>query len=192
MGLTIPFHLRGYDGLVTVEPEVNRDPRRWGYHLLGLPYDAVVAEGFPVVQASVRFPGEGYAAAMGWVQVIRYGSGPGDGAVAVDQPPQHQEAATPYYCWGTNPTFFDAPSTTRRGIAWRAEAFLATSPDALMTRTVEPLCGFRWGYTTRQATPEILPVEPIGDEAWRVVISTLRERYPGWKFLDWRDGRGEG
>lgn len=189
MSLTLPFRLRGHDGFVTVEHEVNRDPGRWGYHLLGLPYDASVAEGFPVVQASVQFPGEGYAAAMGWIQVLKYGSGPEHEAVVVDRPPQHENTATPYYCWGTNPTFFDAPSTTQKGITWRAEAFLTTSPDALMTRTVQPLCGFQWGYSTRQTPPELLPVQPVGGSGWGSVRSKLRERYPTWEFLDWRDDR---
>lgn len=69
----ISFQLRGREGRVTVEYGVNDDPSRWGYHLLGLNFDAEVARGFPVIEARVAFGGEGYAGFLGWIQVVRYG-----------------------------------------------------------------------------------------------------------------------
>ena len=181
----MPFFLRGFDGVVTVSHEINEDPCRWGYHLLGLPYDPAIAEGFPVLRATVSFTGEGYAAAMGWIQVIRYaGSEAGeDEVIEVDHPPQLSDTAMPYYSWGACPSFFDAPSTTRRNVIWMADAFLVASPDALMTKTIQPVCGFRWGYTTRQQAPELLPAESVGAEAWASATAVLRERYPAWSFL---------
>jgi len=131
----------------------------------------------------VSFPGEGYAAAMGWIQLISYGGGE---VVEVDHPPQHSDVATPYCYWGVRPSFFDAPSTTHEGVTWVAEAFLATSPDTLMTRTVQPVCGFRWGYATTRNPPELLPVEKIGAAEWETARAALQERYPDWDFLsDW-------
>lgn len=188
--LTIPFRLRGFDGLVTVDHQTNEAPRRWGYHLLGLPYDPGVAEGFPVVGASVSFPGGGYAAAMSWIQILRYGGELGEEVVEVDQPPQHSDAGTPYCYWGICPFFFDAPSTVREGVTWTADAFLAASPDALMSRTVQPVCGFRWGYTTRQRPPVILPVEALDADAWEPARTVLRERYRTWNFLAGWAGEG--
>ena len=185
MGLVLPFSLRSFDGLVTVDYGANEDPRRWGYHLLRLPYDTAVAEGFPVLRATVSYDGEGYAAAMGWIQVIRYaGDGVGeDEVVEVDHPPQLSDAGTPYYCWGTRPSFFDAPSMTREDVTWIADAFLVASPDALMTKTIQAVCGFRWGYTTRRQPPELLPVEPTGAGAWESATVVLREHYPAWNYL---------
>ena len=45
---------------------INADPKRWGYHLLGLDFDIEVALGFPVIEARVEYPGEGYAGYLGW------------------------------------------------------------------------------------------------------------------------------
>ena len=137
-----------------------------------------------MVRASVSFAGEGYAGAMGWIQVLRYGGGDlGDERAEVDLPPQHQDANTPYCFWGIRPAFFDAPSMPHRDVTWKAEAFLATSPDALITRTVRPICGFRWGYATTREPPRILPPESLDLAAWELVRPTLRERYPAWDFL---------
>lgn len=181
--LAVPFGLRGLDGLVTVDRFVNEDPRRWGYHLLER-FSVDQAEGFPVVRATVSYPAEGYGAAMGWIQLVYFGERGEDPEVLVDLTPQHENSDTPYAFWGFSPAFFDAPSTTRPGIRWVAEAFLATSPDALMTRTVLPICGFRWGYATTRKPPEILPLEPVGTGVWDRACSVLTERFPTWTFLE--------
>jgi hypothetical protein len=69
----IPFRLRGVEGTVTVEYGVNDDPERWGYLDLKLDwYSPDAVRGFPVMQASVHHPSEGYAADVGWIQVVRY------------------------------------------------------------------------------------------------------------------------
>jgi hypothetical protein len=184
VSLAISFRLRGLDGLVTIHLEVNEEPRRWGYHLLRR-YPMEQPEGFPVVRASVSYPAEGYVATMGWIQLVRYGGGkPEDETIEVDLTPQHSDAGTPYCYWGFAPSFFDAPSTPQEGIRWVAEAFLATSPDALMSKTVQPVCGFRWGYATIRKPPELLPIEPIGAEAWMSARTVLTEHYPAWEFLD--------
>jgi hypothetical protein len=186
--IAVPFRLRGLDGLVTVDRVANRDPRRWGYHLLG-EFPMGQPEGFPVVRALVSYPAEGYCSTMGWIQLVYYGEETEDREVVVDLTPQHEDANTPYAFWGFLPLFFDAPSTPQAGIRWVAEAFLATSPDALMTKTVLPICGFRWGYTTTRKTPELLALEPIGAEAWQSARAVLTERYPAWEFRDAHDAQ---
>ena len=50
----------------------NEEPARWGWRLLGIDVPLEHIVGFPVVEATVDYPGEGYAAVMGWVQVVRY------------------------------------------------------------------------------------------------------------------------
>lgn len=181
--LSLPFRLRGRDGRVEVEYGANEDPERWGYGLLGLGHPAEKARGFPICRASVDYAGEGYNAAMAWVQVIRYGAENEGETVLVDTAPQLAEAGMPYYAWGPNPSFFDAPSMPKRGVAWMANTFLVKSPDALMSRVVEPLCGFAWGYTTRDEGPaELLPLTPAEPAAWAPTRAVLRERYPSWSF----------
>jgi hypothetical protein len=180
---SIPFRLRGLDGRIVVDLEANKDPRRWGYDLLGLPYAAEVAEGFPVVRASVSFAGEGYAAAMGWIQIVRYGTGEAEDTVLVDLPPQLSEARMPYCYWGVCPSFFDAPSFAQEGVTWVADAFLTVTPDALMTKIVQPVCGFRWGFKTSQNSSEFLPLEPTDVKAWYRARKILQDRYPDGEFL---------
>ncbi len=87
MNMTIPFHLRGKDGAVTIEYTRNDEPLRWGCDLLGpdLPPDG--ARGFPVCSAFITYEGEGYDAVMGWIQIIQYHQGMGRD-ILVDMPPQ--------------------------------------------------------------------------------------------------------
>lgn len=142
------------------------------------------ARGFPVVTATVEYPGRGYAAEMGWIQVIFYSVGSGESAtVLVDKPPQLSDDDSPYFCWGLNPSFFDAPSTPESNVNWEAHAFLTASPDALMTKVVRPLCGLSWGYKTRDDAVEILPIQRIGPGEWLSARVVLRDRYPRWNFL---------
>ena len=179
--LAVPFELRGLDGFVAVDRVANEDPRRWGYDLLGeFPMEQPL--GFPVVRASVGYPAEGYHATMGWIQLVYRAADWGERDVVVDLTPQHENSGTPYCFWGFSPAFFDAPSTPQEGIRWTANAFLATSPDALMTKTVVPVCGFRWGYATTQNPPELLALELIGADAWESARVVLKERFPEWEF----------
>ncbi len=52
----------------------NDDPKRWGYDLLALDFDIDAARGFPVIEARVEYPAEGYAAVMSWIQSSGTGS----------------------------------------------------------------------------------------------------------------------
>jgi hypothetical protein len=59
-----------------------------------------------------------------------------------------------------------------------------------MTRVVEPVCGFRWGYTTRNGTLEMLPLMRANNTTWISARTVLRERYPSWEFgAEWPDER---
>ncbi len=65
------FSLHGRAGTVTVTYRTNEDPERWGYGVLDLPWPSSLANGLPVLEARVSSPLEGYAAVMGWIQVVR-------------------------------------------------------------------------------------------------------------------------
>ncbi len=177
----IPFTLRDGAGTITVEYGVNEDPGRWGYPLLGLPDDPKLASGCPVLHATVEYPGEGYAAVLGWIQIVHLGTRDFD-EVIVDAAPQIAGAGIPWVYWGTRPTFFDAPSTARRELQWRAHTFLACTPDAVMSRQVSPVCGFSWGYDVKNGEPSIAPLSVDGLAHWSDARQTLAQSCPGWTF----------
>lgn len=95
----IPFTLRGDDGWVTAQYGVNEDPARWRYPVLELEwYRPELVRGFPVMQATVEHPAEGYAATMGWLQVVRYevrDPGEEERQTVFDVPPQLSDTETP-------------------------------------------------------------------------------------------------
>ncbi len=182
MDLTIPFHIRDDEGEVRISYEVNEDPARWGALLLGFNDLPDPGKGFPTCTARVAFGGEGYAAAMGWIQILRF-TGAEEG-VLVDQPPQVAGVDMPYLCFGPNPSFFDNPFTDQHGMHWIAETFLVISPDAVMTRVVQPVCGFSWGYSTEGERTALLPLALVDAAQWLAACEVLRERYPSWTFLE--------
>lgn len=184
----MPFRVRQIDGGVRVRYTRNEDPRRWGYDLLRLDFDTGVARGFPVIEAKVEYPAEGYAAIMSWIQVVRYLVGAQQQpTVIVDVAPQMRDAGMPYLSFGIQPTLFDAPAITERDVVWRAWSFLTYTPDALMTPVVEPACGFRWGYDVRDGSPEPTELLSAGRDEWLEIRDELRARYPEWRFEggDW-------
>jgi hypothetical protein len=184
---TIPFTLRGVGGLVTVEFGSNDDPRRWGYDVLKI-YEPEHARGFPVVQANVEHPSQGYAAEMGWVQIVRYevfDPGEEERTTVFDAPPQLSETETPYMAFGVLPTMFDAPSIVGvRDAVWDADTFLVVTPDAVLSRILRPLCGFRWGYRIEAGRIRLAPILLADDDDWRRNLDGLRGRFPSWTFED--------
>lgn len=178
-----PFRLRGKQGMVTVEYGVNEDPVRWGYDLLQLdvPLDSVT--GFPYCSASIAFEGEGYAAVMGWIQLVQFSGTEQD--VIVDVAPALGDTGFPYLTWGLAPTFFDAPCTVaskHTGLIWTATTFLVASPDALMTRVVQPVCGYQWGYSIPHEQPKLAPLTIVSPTSWDAACTSLRARFPTWEF----------
>jgi hypothetical protein len=182
---TIPFRLRGVDGLVTVQYGVNEDPIRWGYAVLELDwFRPDLVRGFPVMQATVDYPAEGYAADMGWLQVVRYEAreaGEVERATVFDAPPQLAEMEMPYAAFGIRPTFFDAPAMGAEEAMWDADTFLVYTPDAVLSRVLRPICGFRWGYRLHEGVVEMNPLS-VDASHWRTNVSDLRERFPSWTF----------
>jgi hypothetical protein len=163
---------------------VNEDPKRWGYHLLGLAFDIDVARGFPVIEAHVDYPAGGYAAVLSWIQVARYWvAAEEDPTVVIDVPPQMRETGVPYLSFGIRPTLFDAPAfATEDDVTWRASSFLTHTPDALMTPVVEPICGFRWGYDLRKGVPQPINLDEAVRTDWLDARDELTRHFPAWSF----------
>ena len=180
----IPFVARGVSGRALIRYGVNDDPPRWGYRLVGLPFDIECARGCPVLEAAVDYSAEGYAAQLGWIQIIRYGDPRGAEAAIVDAAPQLADAGIPWAAWGVRPTLFDAPSTSESEFRFRAQTFLASTPDAVMTKVVEPLCGFSWGYDVCDGVPAVAPIAVNGLGAWRSAREVLAGHCQGWTFLE--------
>ncbi len=181
--MRLPFRLRDLDGSVTVRCEVNQEPLRWGYGLLGLDFDAEVARGFPVVEAYVEWPAEGYGGFLGWVQAVRYRVNGGDEvAVIPDVAPQLRDSEMPYLSFGIRPVLFDAPAFTERNVVWRAWSFLTQAPDALMTPAIEPVSGFAWGYDVRDGVPSLMPPRAATRVDWLAVRDDLQNALPTWRF----------
>lgn len=180
----IPFELSGQAGEVVVSYGENDDPARWGYDLLGLDFPWEISRGFPVLRADVTYDGDGYAAVLGWVQVVWMSvAGETEPRVMVDVAPQLIGSGFPYVSFGVEPTMFDAPSTTHRDVGWVARTFLTASPDRLMTRVVAPVVGFRWGYTINGGDVAVDELFPASDDDWLVARNVIAAQLSDWDFL---------
>lgn len=183
MDRALPFRVRNVDGCVRISYGLNDDPIRWGYGILGFtPIET--ARGYPVLQATVEYPAEGYAAILSWIQVVRYWVGDEERPTTlVDVAPQMRDSGVPYFSWGIQPTLFDAPAFgDEPNVVWRAWSFLTYTPDALMTPVIEPACGFLWGYDIRGGVIQPMEVQPASHTDWLDIRDELRARYPKWRF----------
>jgi hypothetical protein len=186
--LRLPFTLRDRSGIVRVTCTVNRDPRRWGYHHLDLPFDGVAAaRGFPVLDAAVSFGGRGYTAIMGWIQLVLIKADPPDhrDAYLLDLPPMFGDLDVPFGWFGPNPRLFDAPSMVQRHgkLTWVANSFLCASPGVLMKPVVSAVLGFSWGYEFRgDGKPRLTAPRRLSPKDWNSHLNFLRKRCPRWRF----------
>ena len=179
--LRIPFTLRSISGLISVSVTCNSDPDAIGYSLLsGLPIDA--ARGFPVCRATVTYPAQGYAAMFGWTQMVR-STDSAPGKFEMDPIALYQQIPTPYAWFGIRPELFDAPSRdSRNDMTWEAHSFLCVSPDAVLTRHVQTVAGFSWGFTINHQHITLAPPAALEAETWDSHLDLLRASYPDWIF----------
>jgi hypothetical protein len=79
---------------------------------------------------------------------------------------------------GYHPTFADAPANPdHRDLDWRADAYLIN----IVHQHVSPVTGFRWGYRRfLDERTELLPPEPIDDDAWTQLAHRLATDFQGW------------
>jgi len=191
-----PFRVRDAEGSVSVSFEANEDPERWGYGVLGMEWPTEIAKGLPVLTARTEVALDGYAAVMGWLQIVRIEVleasaslvAGGEKAPAgqhewVDGPPQLRGLGVPFTSFGVCPTLFDAPASTESDTTFLADSWLTASPDALISRESFPVLGLRWGYSTRTGEPHAL-YEPaqLDQSEWAEALPLLRETFPDWQF----------
>jgi hypothetical protein len=191
-----PFRLRDAEGVVSVLFHANEDPERWGYGVLGLEWPIELAQGLPVIEARTECSLEGYAAVMGWVQIVRIDvlessqplvagleKAPAGHHEWIDGPPQLRGLGVPFTSFGECPTLFDAPASTESETTFLADSWLTASPDALITRESFPVLGLRWGYSTRAGKAhELHEPELLDGSQWAAALPLLRETFPDWEF----------
>jgi hypothetical protein len=177
----IPFTLRGIAGQVEISITANDDPAAIGYPLLfeGSPSESRV--GFPICRARVSYPGDGYAAVFGWTQMVR--STDQTGEFEMDPIAIYADVATPFAWFGVKPDAFDAPSReSLYDMVWEAHCFLCVSPDAVLTRRVQAVCGFSWGFTVEPPRIRFADPEALDAQVWDGHLDLLGTSYPNWRF----------
>ena len=119
------FDWGGLTGNVHVECIPNDNPEAYGCWWPN-------AHGYPVCTARVEYPGRGYPAMFGWVQLVRSTDNDSSGEqFEVDPFALFGDAPSPYCWFGIEPTLFDAPSRPDRPPSeWVAHSFLGTTPMA--------------------------------------------------------------
>jgi hypothetical protein len=67
-------------------------------------------------------------------------------------------------------------------MTWQARSFLYVSPDAVLTRHVQAVTGFSWGFTISQHDIALAPPAALPPDTWDSYLNLLRTDYPGWIF----------
>ena len=95
----------------------------------------------------------------------------------------YQQIPTPYAWFGIRPELFDAPSRdSRSDMTWEAHSFLCISPDAVLTRHVQAIAGFSWGFAIHHQDITFARPAALGPGAWDSHLDLLRTSYPAWIF----------
>jgi hypothetical protein len=159
---------------VSVEP--NRRPEALGCQ----PF----AEDFPVCTATVTYAGEGYNAALGWVQLVRSTDNASAGAqFELDPFEPVGRSPHPFCFFGFAPVLFDAPARpTRRELEWTAETFLCFVPTDVAGRETRAIFGFTWGFSIQGEVISLTPPASLTAVEWDKHVPLLQREHPGWVF----------
>jgi len=135
-----------------------------------------------VCRATVAYQAQGYAAVFGWTQMVRSTDSAPD-RFEMDPIALYQQIPTPYAWFGIRPELFDAPCRdSRYDMTWEAHSFLCISPDAVLTRHVQAIAGFSWGFTINHQDITFARPAALRPGAWDHHLDLLRTSYPGWIF----------
>ncbi len=170
---TFDFVLRGLAGRVDVRLGRNDDPTVFGCRPSG--------RGFPVCSAEVTYADRGYAAMLGWIQLVR-STDNRSGGRGFEIDPYEPLGVSPHpFCWyGMAPTLSDAPSRpTRADLQWVAHSFLAFIGDAHEARAI---LGFRWGFDIADGDISPTGLAPLPPAQWDEHRILLRREHPAWRF----------
>ena len=143
------------------------------------------AIGLPHCHATIDYAGRGYAAMLGWVQLVRSTDNQSRGErFEMDPLTLVGEVAHPFAFFGVTPTLFDAPARdSRADLDWLAHSFLCHIKDYDL-RTVQAITGFSWGFTIAAAATAVTPARPLSSEDWNRHRDLLHAAHPGWHFAE--------
>ena len=180
----IPFELRDLPGEIHVALEANEYPTRLGCGLLTGEVPAAAAIGFPVCTATIRYDLDGYAAMLGWIQLVRCTDGVQSGAsFELDPLALFRDVEMPYAFFGVKPTLFDAPfRAARADLIWQAHSFLCFSPDAIMGKRVHAVAGFGWGFWLQDGHFFFHGPTALTPDDWNLHLPLLSTTYSRWQF----------
>ena len=181
--LRLPFTSRMTACTLDVTVQANLDPAALGCPLLDPALPADAALGYPVCRASISSDLDGYAAAFGWIQVVRSTDANNPDEFDIDPLALFRDVATPFAFFGIKPLLFDAPFRDQRyDLAWEAHAFLCEVPDGVMSQRVSALVGFWWGFDLAGGQVTIHPAKALDLAEWNGHLNLLTEHYPDWTF----------
>jgi hypothetical protein len=181
--LSIPVVLRGREGKIAVRIRPSRGEVDSGASLLGLSRPGRAGKGLPVCIATLSFSGHGYAAAMGWVQLVQSSDASDPNVYEMDPLALFRGVNTPYAFFGIKPTLFDAPyRDTSRDVSWHARSYLAITSDAVISQEALPVAGFTWGFHISRSAVTIESPRQLDLRSWESHLDTLERDYPGWRF----------
>ena len=63
-----------------------------------------------------------------------------------------------------------------------ASRFLCISPDAVLTRRVQPIACFGWGFAITGEDIALTRPAALAPQVWDDHLDVLRTGYPGWIF----------
>ena len=179
----IRFKLRDRNGQVTIKYGPNEEPEELGLQRLNLKHNISRSMGFPAIETRIQYPGKGYDAFMGWIEIVRFrlfmgaAGYSGNLTEVVDMPQCFNGADSPFCCYGSKPAFFDAPSVTYGGIRWEAHTWLAVTPDVVTGRTVRPILGFSRGYFKEKERPELASLDVLTEDNWKEDVKVLGRKW---------------
>jgi hypothetical protein len=167
--------LTGRRGYVDVVVAVSDDPQELGCQ--------EAARGFPYCSASISHPAHGYAAALGWIQLVRSTDNASGGAAFELDPFEPLGSVSHPFCFfGFLPTLFDAPSRDPiRDLEWTAHSFLCRLGGR--DREVQAMLGFAWGFAIRDAVIAPGGPEALTQREWDSHLPILSREHPAWSFV---------
>jgi hypothetical protein len=178
----LPFSLRGLPGTIDVTVGTNSDPEGLGA--------GTGAAGLAFCEATVNYPGKGYAGLLGWVQLVRSTDNTSRGdQFEMDPLDVLGDVQHPFCFFGIKPTLFDAPSRdSRADLDWLAHSFLCHIADAA-PREVHALAGFEWGFTITAGATAPSPPRVLEPADWNQHLALFHAEYPAWRFADGLNSR---
>ena len=67
-------------------------------------------------------------------------------------------------------------------MTWEAHSFLCVAPDAVLTRRVQAIAGFSWGFAINHQDITFTRPAALGPQAWDRHLGLLRTSHPDWIF----------